>query len=79
MTRRVEPTPEYARGGINPAFLKTMKAAGFTAVCFIYRDISVRVVGSIESWHRSEQDAKRFAASLNKIYGCKDGYKGISV
>lgn len=78
MTKRTEPTPEMQRGGINPEFLKMMKAKGFTAVCFIYRDVSVRVVGSIESWHRSERDAKRFACVLNGIYG-PGCYKGVSV
>lgn len=78
MTKHIPPSPEYTRGGINPEFLKLMKSRGFTAVCFVNRDISVRVVGSVEAWFRSEKDAKRFASTLNGIYG-RDSYKGVSV
>ncbi len=74
MTKHVEPQPSTPH-----ELRKVMSQHGFTAVVFIARPISSRPIGSVESWHRSIQDAKRFAHVLNKLYGCDRGYLGVSV
>lgn len=74
MTKRIDPTPD-----VPEELRKTMRKYGFNAVVFVNRPISVLTVGAVVAWFRSGSDAKRFATSLNKLYGCKDGYKGVSV
>lgn len=73
MTKRTEPQPD-----LDDETRRVMRKYEFTAVVFINRPVSVRSVGAVESWHRSERDAKRFAATLNKLYG-PECFKGVSV
>jgi len=72
MTKRVEPTPKPP---VSPFTVKEMKSHGYGYVVFVNKNVSARVIGSVESWHRTLKDANRFAAALNKLYG-RDSYKG---
>lgn len=74
MTKKIDPVPD-----VPPELVKTMARYGFHAVTFVNRPISVLTVGAVVAWFRSGSDANRFATSLNKLYGCKDGYKGAPV
>lgn len=73
MTARTEPQPD-----LDEATRRVMRKYDFNAVVFINRPVSVRSVGSVEAWFRSVKDAKRFATTLNRLYG-NDAYKGVSI
>jgi len=62
---------------LRPEQVKALKKLGFTAVTMVNCDISVVIPGAVVAAFKSLPDANRFATSMNKLYGCKDGYKGV--
>lgn len=74
MTKQAQVFPR-----LNPTELIWLKKLGFTAVVMVNRPISAREPGSVESAHRSRGDANKFATHLNKTYGCRDGYRGVTL
>lgn len=57
---------------ITPQARREFIRTGLTYAVVIAKDVSVRVVGSIESVHRMSSNAQRDAARLCKTYECPD-------
>lgn len=64
---------------LTPDQVKGLVKLGFTAATIVNRDISVLIPGTVVGAFRSFGDAKKFATSMNKLYGCKDGYRGVQL
>lgn len=64
---------------LTPDAVAALKKYGFKYVVIVNRDISARTPGAVEACFRSLNDAKRFATSLCKIYGAKNGWVGTGL